>query len=256
MHNSSSSPLRKLTPYEETQLARYGKKSQDAHHTSTPIEYITGKAEFCGHVFSVTPDVLIPRVETEELVALVTDFCKKRYTQTQKKLSIADVGTGSGAIAISLVAVLRKLDIPCAVLATDVSSSATAIATLNASQILKDHPELTIVTQSLLANTTHAFDCIVANLPYIPSERINFLDNSVKDHEPHLALDGGVDGLRLIAALLNQAETLLKTDGSIFLEIDHTHTQTSWQPFENWNINILEDSFRRSRFAKITKKNA
>lgn len=245
---------RKLSPYEETQLARYGKKNQDALSTSTPVEYITGKAEFFGRVFTVTPDVLIPRIETEELVSLVITFCIEKFSQTQQALSLAEVGTGSGAIAISVAAELRKRAIPFTLLATEISDAATLVAQKNAEALLGDHPEVSFQTASLLTGCTQTFDCIVANLPYIPTERIEYLDASVKDHEPHIALDGGPEGLTLVTELLKQAEAILEKDGCVFLEIDHTHTQATWNQFDVWKTIILADSFDRSRFARLTKK--
>jgi len=249
-----NTPKRILSPYEETHLARFDKKSSDALHTTTPVEYITGKAEFHDHVFSVTPDVLIPRIETEELVDLVLDFCKDRFATHTKTITIADVGTGSGAIAISLVAALRAENIPCVVRATEISEAACLIAQKNAQAILGNHSELTITPQSLLDGFSTPFDCIVANLPYIPSERIAFLDPSVKDHEPKIALDGGPEGLTLITSLLEQATSLLKSNGCIFLEVDHTHTQSTWDIFSDWDTNVLADSFNRSRFVQLSKK--
>lgn len=245
---------RVLTPYEETQLARYGKSASELQDTSAPVEHITGKAEFCGHVFSVTPDVLIPRVETEELVSTVSDYCTQKYAKVQRPLILADVGTGSGAIGISIIAKLRQQSILHSMALIEVSKPALEIAKKNASAILGDHPEATFSATSLLENQSGPFDCIVANLPYIPSERIGYLDASVKDHEPHLALDGGEDGLGLITKMLTQAEKKLDPNGVIFLEIDHTHTYSSWQNIPHWEITILNDSFNKTRFAQLTLK--
>lgn len=254
MTTKNSPQPRTLSPYEETQLARYGKKNAEALNTSAPIEYITGKAEFCGQVFTVTPDVLIPRVETEELVTLVVAFCTERFSETHQPLSIVDVGTGSGAIAVSVASALRKQTIPFTFLVTDVSDTAITVAQNNALALLGDHPEMSFQTTSLLSEITQTFDCIVANLPYIPSERIEYLDPSVKDHEPRVALDGGPEGLSLIAELLRQAEKLLAKDGSVFLEVDHTHTQASWDSFIAWHTTLIDDSFGQTRFARMIKK--
>lgn len=254
MTTKNSPQPRTLSPYEETQLARYGKKDAEALNSSAPIEYVTGKAEFCGQVFTVTPEVLIPRVETEELVTLVVAFCTERFSETHKPLSIVDVGTGSGAIAVSIAAALRKKTIPFTFLATDVSGAAITVAQNNAQTLLGEHPEVSFQTTSLLTGITQSFDCIVANLPYIPSGRIEYLDPSVKDHEPRVALDGGPEGLSLIAELLRQSEKLLAKDGSVFLEIDHTHTQASWNRFKSWHTTLIDDSFGQTRFARLIKK--
>ncbi|MCA9368925.1 MAG: peptide chain release factor N(5)-glutamine methyltransferase [Pseudomonadales bacterium] len=242
---------RKLTPYEETQLARYGTSSTDLSATSAPVEYITGKAEFCNHIFEVGPEVLIPRIETEELVASAVTWVESFSRSTIPQ--IVDVGTGSGALAISIAAFLNKKSINYHMTATEVSESALNRAVKNATNILGDQHGIDFIHTSLLEKVHTQFDCIVANLPYIPSERIAYLDESVKDHEPHVALDGGPDGLTLIRELLIQAKKLLSPNGIILMEVDHTHTLEAWQEFfDDWEVTITHDSLQNTRFAQIT----
>jgi methylase of polypeptide subunit release factors len=107
---------------------------------------------------------------------------------------------------------------------------------------------------------TLKFDFLLANLPYIPTARIDYLEESVKDHEPHLALDGGQEGLTLIGKFLTQALNFLKPDGQILLEVDYTHSQNELAaclplPINNSStqatVKIIKDSFNRQRFALI-----
>lgn len=249
-------PFRLLSPYEENHLARYGKKASDALATTAPVEYITQKAEFCGHIFTVNPAVLIPRVETEELVDAVCTALEKTYAAHAQKLHVIDVGTGSGAIAVSLASQLSAKNIPYTLTASDVSAEAITIAQKNAQAILPATATLQFVQGSLLeaAPPDQLFDAIVANLPYIPSARIITLDASVKDHEPHLALDGGSDGLDLIRALLLQAKTHLKPGGKIFLETDYTHSAELLRTAApGWQIATWLDTSGGARFATATR---
>lgn len=151
--------------------------------------------------------MLIPRPETELLVeralALATRF---------ERPLIADVGTGSGAIAVSLVAALPQVT----AIATDISRPALTIARLNAQRHLPS--ELPFVQADLLQPFSSKFDLICANLPYIPTHKLEGLP--VSQWEPTLALDGGVTGLDLIERLLHQAASRLSPSGVILLETE------------------------------------
>ena len=250
-------PPRQLSPYEKNQLARYGQKhiSLEAYG-EMPVEYITGKVEFCNHVFAVTPDTLIPRVETEELVALALATAKQ--LPTNKIIQIADIGTGCGAIAISLYLALAELHRPMQILASDISEAALAVAQQNSAELIGDNANIMFIQSDLLsAYPATKFDLMVANLPYIPSERIPFLEDSVTQYEPHLALDGGPDGLKYIKKLLWQARSLLTDQGKILLEIDYTHTADyliQQLPLTGYSLQVIEDQFSRNRFAIIQRK--
>ncbi len=178
-----------------------------------PLAYIVGRREFYSLDLLVNSDVLIPRPETETLVEQALFIASKKETEAQG-LVIADVGTGCGAIAISLA---RHL--PAArVYALDVSEQALAVAGCN----VKVHTvadRVILRGGNLLEPLQEPVDLIVANLPYIPSGRIATLQPEVQ-REPLLALDGGPGGLDCIRALLAQAPGKLKDRGAILLELD------------------------------------
>lgn len=173
-----------------------------------PIPYLIGHAPFMGLEFVVSHDVLIPRPETEHLVETAVGWAKGKGS-----LRVVDVGTGSGCIAISLARLLPRAEI----VAVDISTRALAIAAVN---VARHAPGRVHVAQShLLSALAPGFDLIAANLPYIAPEEWPSLPIGVKSYEPALALDGGVDGLDLIRALLPQAAERLRPAGLILLEI-------------------------------------
>jgi release factor glutamine methyltransferase len=179
-----------------------------------PLQYITGCAEFYGRPFIVTRDVLIPRPETE----LIIDEVKK-YSVGKEKLSILDIGTGSGNIAITI-----KKEIPSAqVFATDISFPAIRIAYLN-SRMHNVGAGFFLLTSDLFSaiRPNIKFDIIVSNPPYVPGERIESLQTEIKLYEPVLALDGGKDGMEKIRDIVLFAGQYLKKDGKLIIEIDST----------------------------------
>lgn len=252
--------LRQLTPYERTQLARYFTlASVDDIPENIPIEYVTGKVEFCELVFSITPEALIPRIETEELVNRAEKELLALLAQTdaQQNLVVADVGTGCGAVIVTLASRFADQSNRITWLASDVSETALELARRNAADLLQKENAIDFFVSDLLADYPFdlQFDLFIANLPYIPHDRIAFLDKSVGDHEPHLALDGGPDGLRLIHAFLRQATTRVRQRGVVLLEIDYTHTADDFNQFRpDWNIRVDTDSFTRNRFARLERK--
>jgi release factor glutamine methyltransferase len=176
-----------------------------------PLAYLTGEREFCGLAFTVTPEVLIPRPETEGLVDMVLRW-NKQHPQTASHL--VDVGTGSGAIAVTLAVRLPQARIT----AVDTSPAALAVARRNASRhSVGEHIEF--VQGNLLESLSGPFDAILANLPYIPTRTLQTLD--VIRWEPSQALDGGPDGLDLIRTLIEQATTRLVAGGLLALEIQY-----------------------------------
>lgn len=177
-----------------------------------PLPYLTGEQEFYGLPFMVTPPVLIPRPETELLVDQALDWLATHPGRRR----VADVGTGSGCIAVSLA--VKAPDVR--VTAIDSSVAALCIAEKNAGR----HRVLDQVTFSigdLLADCKAEFDLICANLPYIPAGKLDHL--AVAKWEPRLALDGGEDGLHLIRRLLLQAPCRLAGGGCLLLEIESGH---------------------------------
>lgn len=243
---------RTFSPYELTQLARAHIPPDTIAATDTrPVEYITGMVDFAGLQFMVTPDVLIPRIESEWLVQRGLTEITQRL-ETRQGLSVLELGTGSGAISISMAAKLKTAQ-PVRFVATDISKSALAVAQKNARRLHADTQIRFLHSDLFEALTPQPFDVLIANLPYIPEERIAYLDESVKDHEPFIALSGGESGLELITQMLNQAKAFLAPDGVILLEIDHTHTPEMWQPFkQNWHVSLELDEFSKNRFAVIT----
>jgi len=175
-----------------------------------PVAYLVGNAWFYGRSFEVTRDVLVPRPETEHLIEAALDDLR-----AEKKTAgvVVDVGTGSGAIAITLAAELPELK----VVATDVSNAALVVARRNAAahgvseRCSFRHGDL------LVPLARASVDCIVANLPYIPSGDVPKAPNPVA-FEPSIALDGGADGLALYRKLLEQIPRVAKPGASLFLE--------------------------------------
>lgn len=162
-----------------------------------PSAYIAGMREFFGLQFEVTPAVLIPRPETELLVEIgLTEL------RAHPQYVVVDVGTGSGCIAISVAAHAPSA----AVVATDVSPAALAVARRNASH----HSAKVTLVQSHLASAIARADVILANLPYVPSVVVDTLDPEIRDWEPRCALDGGPDGLSLIRPLIADCAARLR----------------------------------------------
>lgn len=184
-----------------------------------PTAYLTGTRAFYDLELAVGPGVLIPRPETEHVVEEALRVGRE-LLRRRDRVTFVDVGTGSGAIALAVAKRLPALR----VLATDVSPAALAVADLNAKR-LRLAGRVTFLPGDLLAPVHEPVDIIAANLPYIPSDVIPTLAPEVRDHEPHAALDGGPDGLRVIARLLSQASHKLVPDGAIILEIGHDQAE-------------------------------
>lgn len=174
-----------------------------------PLEYLTGSAAFYGLTLEVTPDVLVPRPETEILV----DLALAELADAPRPL-VVDVGTGSGAVALALAARHPGARI----VATDVSLPALAVARRNARSLALSR-RVPLVCCDLLAPLSARFDLIAANLPYVGSGDLDGVSAVVARHEPRLALDGGADGLALIERLLRQATERLRPGGTLLAEI-------------------------------------
>jgi release factor glutamine methyltransferase len=180
-----------------------------------PLAYITQHKEFYGLDFCVTPAVLIPRQETE---LLVDEALKFATTKGEGNISVADVGTGSGAIAISIAVNLPHAK----VYATDCSGEALEIADFNR----RKHEvadRITILKGDLLAPMPQPVDLIISNPPYISSDLLPGLAPEVR-REPRTALDGGKEGLEVISRLLEQAPARLNAGGSMLVEISPEQT--------------------------------
>lgn len=175
-----------------------------------PLAYITGRRSFYGLDLLVDNRVLIPRPETELLVEMAIQWLNSHPTRRK----VADIGTGSGAIAIAVAA-----NVPDArILATDISSEALEVATVNARR-LQVADSITFQQNDLLSGLNEKFDLLLSNLPYIPTADLNLL--AVGKYEPNLALDGGADGLQLIQKLLDQFTQNALPGACIILEIQY-----------------------------------
>jgi release factor glutamine methyltransferase len=188
-----------------------------------PTQHLTGKQEFWGLEFEVTPDVLIPRPETEHVIEVALDRLAvrelragRKQTLTGEGLQIADIGTGSGCIAIALVK-----ELPAATIyAADISSAALAIAKRNAVRHNVTN-QVQFLEGNLLDMVATQFDLIVSNPPYIGRREAASLMREVRDHEPEIALYGGEEGYELYAGLIAQAAAHLKPGGILVLELGH-----------------------------------
>lgn len=175
----------------------------------TPLPYVVGEWEFFQHRFIITPDVLIPRPETEGLVELALAWLKEH----PQRRTCLEIGTGCGCIAVSLAINLPELNI----IATDISPSALQVARENA-QRHQVEDQIIFRERDLLTGMEGKVDLLVANLPYIPTEKLKSL--AVYSREPVAALDGGADGLLHIKKVLKNAQQHMQPGGAIFLELD------------------------------------
>lgn len=200
-----------------------------------PLSYITGKTEFFKRQFTVDERVLIPRPESEQLVVRAIDYVRKCGIENPR---VADVGTGSGAIAISIA-----LEMPSAeVFATDISSEALEVAHMNARRL---GAEVKFAQGNLLGPLQGKFDIIVSNPPYIKSHVIKSLEAEIT-REPRIALDGGPDGIKVIAPLLEEIQRMLKPSYSAaYVEIDPPIAEivlkTTQAKFPYAEVSILTD---------------
>ncbi len=217
--------------------------------TREPLAYILGYREFYGINLLVTPSVLIPRPETETLVEHALFMALMGMETTE--LVIADVGTGCGAIAINLA-----IHLPSArIYATDVADEVLDVASYNI-RAHKVSDRVTLDKGPLLEPLPEPVDLIVANLPYIPSDRISTLQPEVQ-REPREALDGGADGLDLIRGLIVQAPDKVKEHATILLELDPEQVpeveELARQQFSEASTSVEQDLAHQDRVFVITQ---
>lgn len=180
----------------------------------TPVAYIVGHKEFYSLDFEVTPDVLIPRPETESLVVALLDYAKHKGDNSP--LAIADIGTGSGIIAICAAKFLTGARVT----AIDVSPAALAVARRNAERHgVSD--QITFVESNLFAAIAPdvRFDIAASNPPYVSIAEMAQLPADVRDHEPHLALAAGESGTAVIDPLIAQAAEHMQPGGALLIEV-------------------------------------
>ena len=187
-------------------------ESVERRASGEPLQYITGVQDFFVREFLVTPDVLIPRPETELLVEAALELIDR-----ESEPLICDVGTGSGCIAVTLLC-----ELPAArAVAVDKSAAALEVARLNARnyEVLDRVEFAESDCFDALDSTRHQFDMVVSNPPYVSAAMIDGLQREVRDHEPMIALSPGADGLSVIRRLLAEAPAFLRKNGHLIMEI-------------------------------------
>ena len=212
-----------------------------------PLAYITGAREFYRLEFRVTPDVLIPRPESELLVDTALDHLRKSRVRGAR---LADVGAGSGALGIAIAHHRRGARL----VATDISAAALGVARENARRLLR-RATAEFVQGDLLTPLNGLFHCIVANLPYIPEERLAGLEPEVAQHEPRRALTPGTAGTELQLRLLTQLRPRLAPNGIAVLELDPGQEDAiaaaATQLLPDATVRVLNDFSERPRALSI-----
>jgi len=252
--------VRKFSPRELNWLRKHGIFPEETEKLGEmPVEYITGWAEFYGREFLVTPDVLIPRIETE---GLIVHAIKLATSLDESELAIVDIGTGCGCIGITLYLELAKLGVRPKIYMSDISERALKVAKKNVFRFKKTRPfagrpGLILLKSDLFLDFPKdlKFGLIVANLPYIPSARIPQLPESVRKFEPRAAIDGGKDGAVLIKRLIKQAAGRLTRGGAMILEIDETHCEETFVEAtkNDFAVEIKKDQFGKNRFLVLLR---
>jgi release factor glutamine methyltransferase len=224
-----------------------------------PKQYQQGWSEFYKLKFKLTPDVLIPRPETELLVDQVIEFGKELWrlhesgvdsTKNPSFVSIVDVGTGSGAISVSIAK-----NIPFAkIIAVDISNEALAIAKQN-SKLHHTDDQILFIQNDLISGFDKPADIIVANLPYIPTARLLHIDPMVSEFEPKLALDGGKDGFDHYRKLFTQIRDQKIPPNLLICEIDEEQRETAAleakRYFPKGFVEIKKDLAKKDRFLEV-----
>ena len=202
-----------------------------------PVAYILGEKEFWSKKFIVNKDTLIPRPETELLVEKLVELFKG------KKISILDIGTGSGCIILSLLGNLDKS----VGLGVDVSNKAILIANKNAERHELSN-RVKFLNKSFESIFSKKFDLIVSNPPYIERKNIKNLSEDIRRFEPIMALDGGNDGLDLIKKVIYKSKRILKIKGTLALEIGN-------EQIKKVSKILIDNNFRIRKFVKDYKNN-
>lgn len=182
--------------------------------TGVPVAYLTGTREFMGLPFEVDENVLVPRPETELLV----EWALARLEQLEgRQIRVVDVGSGSGAIAVSIAALAHE---PVNITAVEPSAGAREVIARNRDALLAEErrSRFTVVDDDLLTGAEGPFDIVLANLPYLTPDQI--AENPDLDAEPRMALDGGSDGLDLIERLIAQLSERVAESFAVGLELD------------------------------------
>ena len=215
--------------------------------TGEPLQHILGYEYFYGHKFIVNEDVLIPRPETEELVANILAYYDEFFEG--QKVDVCDIGTGSGAIAITL----KKEEPNFTVTASDISELAVKTAKQNAVNLEADVNFLIGDMCEPLIDNNIKVDILVSNPPYIPQDEE--MEHSVKDFEPHVALFGGEDGLKFYRIIFERSKYLLKERSFMAFEMGYNQkenlTALAQEYFPNSKIEVLKDMSGKNRMLFI-----
>ncbi len=189
--------------------------------TGKPTQYITGHQEFWGLDFEVTPEVLIPRPETEHVVESVLDLARRHGAGKDERLRIADVGTGSGCIALALASEFPRA----LIFGVDISRRALVVASGNALRLGKPERvkflESDLLARLLDDDFAGTFDFVVSNPPYVGRDSLDMVQREVRDFEPRVAWGGLESGDEVYRRLFPQARQALKPGGSVVVEIGY-----------------------------------
>ncbi|MGO4901543.1 peptide chain release factor N(5)-glutamine methyltransferase [Bacillus sp. GM2] len=211
----------------ESDFSRF-KKSVELHHQGVPVQYITGKESFYGREFSVNEHVLIPRPETEEVVEAVLSEAERVFPGPDR-LKAVDVGTGSGAIAVTLALESPRFSVT----ATDISEQALSTARHNADRLGAKVDFISGDLLEPLITRQKKADVIVSNPPYISEEDMTTLSDVVRLHEPAGALTDGADGLQFYKRFMKEIPFVIADQALVVFEIGWTQG------------NAVKDMFRR-----------
>jgi len=206
-----------------------------------PVAYILGEKEFMGLNFKLTPDVLIPRPETEILVETALAEIKG---QTIKKIEVLDVGTGSGAIAISIAHYCTE----CRVTAIDISETAIKVARQNSEHLAVDNIKFLVMDAlDLPGKGEEKYDYVLVNPPYIAEKDRKEIHPQITNYEPGIALFSGENGLQFYSSFIPKIPQIIKKNGWIFMEIGYDQK-------EHINTLLKESNFSKIEFIQDYQK--
>ncbi|CUT01781.1 peptide chain release factor N(5)-glutamine methyltransferase [Candidatus Chrysopegis kryptomonas] len=218
-----------------------------------PLQYILGKTEFMGLEFKLTPDVLIPRPETEILVEKTIETIKKEFAQ-KNLVKVLDIGTGSGNIAISLAKFLGE---KVYIVGIDISEKAIEVANENAKLNKVENVKFLafdLFSDEFNEKFKNQFDIIVSNPPYISIEEVQTLQDEIKNYEPWIAITDGADGLNFFRRISNIAKNLIFERGFVLVEMAYNQSEKVREIFTKAGfkeIEFFKDYLGIERVAKI-----
>ena len=211
-----------------------------------PVAYITGYKEFWKSKFKVNRNVLIPRPDTE---IIIQEVLKEMDVNSSKK--ILDIGTGSGCIIISILNERRR----CYGVGIDISKNAVKLAKYNA-KIQHIDNRIKFLNSDIDNFYGDKYDLLISNPPYIKQQEINSLEKDIKNYEPKVALNGGVDGFDKIRLIIKKSSTLIKRKGKLFLELGTGQTTETLKILNSngfYKTNIVKDLANKNRCIISTK---